>query len=117
MGRMATGVAGAYSRAMAGEVRAELARRGLDQNRLAEATGLTTSYLSTRLRGERPFNLNDIEDIANALDMSPLLLMQRAESAVKGRDTSDDPIDVRPVPQEQLDRFEKSLRRRPNAQG
>lgn len=36
---------------------------------LAEATGISRSYLGKRLRDEAPFTLNDVEAISRALGM------------------------------------------------
>lgn len=68
---------------MAREIRAEAVRLGLDQKQLAAASDLKPSYLSTRLRGEKPLDLNDMVDLATALKLSPMELMRRTEIAVK----------------------------------
>lgn len=39
------------------------------QKSLAENLGMTSSYLSKRLRGEVPFSINDIRTISNALNI------------------------------------------------
>ncbi|OXR39685.1 hypothetical protein B7C42_08243 [Nocardia cerradoensis] len=41
----------------------------MDQQGLAAAIGRSTSYVSTRMRGELPFDLNDVENIAIVLEI------------------------------------------------
>lgn len=47
--------------------------------------GMSTSYLSTRLRGDLPLDLNDIESIAIAFELSPKALTDRAERLMAER--------------------------------
>ncbi|WP_280442256.1 helix-turn-helix domain-containing protein [Nocardia brasiliensis] len=92
MGRAAIGPAGPHSRALAGEIRAELARRGATVKDLAAASGLKPTYLGSRIRGEAPLNLNDIEAIAAALGLSFAALSQRGvDAAAKA---VDEPVEV-----------------------
>lgn len=55
---------------VAGGVRAELARRRMSASKLARQTGLKQSYLSRRMTGETPFNVDDLALIAAALGVS-----------------------------------------------
>ena len=50
-------------------VRAEMARAGVSQIDLAERVGLSQSGLSKRLRGVVPFDVNELDSIATALDV------------------------------------------------
>lgn len=59
--------AGAFALAQAAEVRAVLGRKQTSIRELSDRTGLSTSYLSKRLRGDAPMTLNDLEAICNAL--------------------------------------------------
>ncbi|QIS00967.1 helix-turn-helix domain-containing protein [Nocardia brasiliensis] len=96
MGRAAIGPAGPHSRALAGEIRAEMGRQnGLTLKDLAAASGLKPTYLGSRIRGESPLNLNDIEAVAAALGLSFAALIQRGvEAAAKA---IDEPADAEPV--------------------
>ena len=85
MSKAAKGPAGPFAQATADEIRAELARRNLDQKNLAEMTGISTSYLSARLRGDLPFDLNDVEAIAIAFELAPNTLTERAEILMASR--------------------------------
>ncbi|RJO71434.1 helix-turn-helix domain-containing protein [Nocardia panacis] len=85
MSKAAKGPAGPYALAVADEIRAELARRNLEQKTVVEVTGISSSYLSARLRGDKPFDLNDIETIAEALGMSPHTLLTRADLLTQSR--------------------------------
>lgn len=60
--------AGAFALAQAAEVRAVLGRKQTSIRELSDRTGLSTSYLSKRLRGDAPMTLNDLEAICLALD-------------------------------------------------
>lgn len=50
-------------------VRGEMARRGVSQSRLAESIGLSQAAVSKRLRGETPFDINELTAVAAALDV------------------------------------------------
>lgn len=54
---------------IAGEVRAELARKLRTQQQLAEALGLTQQATSRRLRGEVPFSGAELMLAADFLDV------------------------------------------------
>ena len=47
---------------------------------LIRAAGFSANYFYIRLRGEAPFNTNDIERLAEALDVEPHEVLQLAES-------------------------------------
>ena len=56
-------------------VRRHRLERGLSQERLAEAAGLSQRYLSVLERGENSPTLNVIVRLAAALDLSPAELL------------------------------------------
>jgi transcriptional regulator with XRE-family HTH domain len=51
-------------------VRAEMARRDLTQQTLASRIGMKQQSLSRRLRGETRFSIDELQLIADALDVS-----------------------------------------------
>ncbi|MET8908353.1 helix-turn-helix transcriptional regulator [Micromonospora sp. NPDC004551] len=55
------------TRAVASEIRAEMARREMTQQALAPLIGMSQQALSRRLRGEHPFDTAELERVANAL--------------------------------------------------
>jgi len=59
---------GPLARAVSAQVRALMAERRMTAQALAEAAGLSRSYLGKRLRDESSFTVNDIEAICTALD-------------------------------------------------
>lgn len=61
-------------------IRVEMARRRMTQRSLAEATGLTQSYIGRRLTGEMPFDTDDLARIAIALDIPVSMFL--AETSV-----------------------------------
>jgi transcriptional regulator with XRE-family HTH domain len=61
--------ASSLSAVVAGEVRAHLARRRISGRRAAAELGWTAPYLSRRLTGEIPFDVDDLDAIASLLDM------------------------------------------------
>ncbi|PPJ31868.1 hypothetical protein C5E45_32785 [Nocardia nova] len=85
MSKASRGPAGPFALATADEIAAELRRRRLDQKDLAEMSDIKTSYLSTRMRGELPLDLNDVDAICVALGLSRLELFERAEALMKSR--------------------------------
>ncbi|WP_096302924.1 helix-turn-helix domain-containing protein [Jatrophihabitans sp. GAS493] len=54
----------------AANVRAEMARRGLQQVHVAGQLGLTRSAFSRRFRGHIPFSVVELETLASLLDVS-----------------------------------------------
>jgi transcriptional regulator with XRE-family HTH domain len=63
---------------VAAEVRAWRARRSMTQVQLAKALGLSQAQVSSRLRGETPITLDEIERLATIFGCSPEELMQPA---------------------------------------
>lgn len=55
----------------AGNVRAEMARRRITQEMLAPILGISQPALSRRLRGQLPFDLDELEALARFLDVDP----------------------------------------------
>lgn len=72
---------GALNRAIAGEIRAELARRQWSQVELAGKLGVDQMWLSRRLRAVKPLTLTEFEAIAHVLDLTPAELLGRAAVA------------------------------------
>jgi DNA-binding phage protein len=60
---------GPLARAFSGHVRMIMARDRITAQALAEASGLTRSYLGKRLRDEVSFTINDLEAISLALGL------------------------------------------------
>jgi DNA-binding phage protein len=58
---------GPLARAFSAHVRMVMARDRVTAQALAEAAGISRSYLGKRLRDEAPFSLNDVESISKAL--------------------------------------------------
>ena len=61
-------------------VRAEMARAGVSQIDLAERVGLSQSGLSKRLRGDVPFDVNELDAIATALGVPVVSLLPQPEA-------------------------------------
>lgn len=51
-------------------VRGEMARKGVTQVKLAHALGISQAAVSARLRGQTPFDINELAQIARLLDVS-----------------------------------------------
>lgn len=60
---------------VAAQVRDAIARRGWGQADLARATGIATSALSRKLRGQVPFYVDELLCIAAALEVDPGVLL------------------------------------------
>jgi len=67
--------------AIAGEIRAELARQNLTYTALAAATGIRPSTLTRRLRGDKPFKLEEALSIAQFLGLKLSELTERTDAA------------------------------------
>lgn len=61
---------GQLARAFSAHVRMVMARDRVTAQALADAAGLSRSYLGKRLRDEVPFTLNDVEAISVALGLN-----------------------------------------------
>ncbi|MGC4154818.1 MAG: helix-turn-helix transcriptional regulator [Propionicimonas sp.] len=71
--------------AVAAEVRAALARDGRKAARLAEEAGISPAALSRKLRGLTPFYVEELLNIADALNIDPAPLFVPRETQA-GRD-------------------------------
>jgi hypothetical protein len=60
---------GPLARSFSGHVRMVMARDRITAQALAEASGLSRSYLGKRLRDEVSFTLNDVQTISEALGL------------------------------------------------
>lgn len=63
------------SHRVAATVRAELARKQLLQRDLAEVLGISTAQVSERLAGRTPFRLDELDLIAELLDLPVAVLV------------------------------------------
>lgn len=66
---------------IAGEIRAELARQGKTVPALATATGISPATLRRRLKGVKPFYLEELEEIATFLNLPVSYLAENTERA------------------------------------
>ena len=66
---------------IAGEIRAELGRQGKNATQLAAATGISPATLSRRLQGKKPFFLEELEAIAQFLELPLSVFTARTEDA------------------------------------
>jgi transcriptional regulator with XRE-family HTH domain len=66
--------------AIAGEVRAWLARRQLSGRAVAQNLGMTEIYLNRRLRGVVPFNVTDLTAIARMIGVPVTAFFEVPES-------------------------------------
>lgn len=71
--------ASGLSQAVAKEVRVLLIRKDMKQSELATRMGVGEMWLSRRLRGANPIDLDDLARIADALDVHVSDLLPRAD--------------------------------------
>jgi len=96
---------------VAEEIRAMLGRKRMSQAHLARALGVSAMWISDRLRGVQPIDLNDLERIARALqvpvgsllpgsinDGSARLTVRPSRTHPRGRSASERTRPVSPVP-------------------
>lgn len=70
-----------FTQVVAMEIRVAMTRADVRQSDLARRIGKTEQWLSVRLRGKQPIDLNDLALIAGALGVSPLDLLPSREVA------------------------------------
>jgi transcriptional regulator with XRE-family HTH domain len=63
---------------VAAEVRAELARQRKPQRVLADRLGISTTQVSKRLSGEIPFDVAELDKVADELGVSVVQLLPAA---------------------------------------
>jgi len=66
-----------YREAVAEEFRVAMARRGLSQSALARLMRTNQAWVSVRARGEVPINVDDLERLAEALELDPVDLLPK----------------------------------------
>jgi transcriptional regulator with XRE-family HTH domain len=70
---------GTWSERVAAVIRAEVASRPLTVADLAHVLGVAEATAAARLRGETPFDLVEIEQVAAWLGLAPSELLARAD--------------------------------------
>lgn len=85
----ATRRATTLTQAVAAEIRAVMGRNAVRQAELARRLGTNDTWLSVRLRGVQPIDLNDLQRIADALNVAPADLLPSKLSAGHGRVTGE----------------------------
>jgi transcriptional regulator with XRE-family HTH domain len=85
------------------EIKVTMVRAGVSGRQLARRLGVSQTWISTRLNGTTPLDLDDMERIAAALDVSVLQLMPANPSVSRdlnralARSRKDDPKPVRHI--------------------
>lgn len=75
----------ALTREVAGLLRARLAHKNISQVALAATTGISTSQLSKMLRGVKPIDLDQLDEICWALGLEVRDIVQSADEATDSR--------------------------------
>lgn len=65
-----------WSLVVAGNVRALMARRGVNQQRIAQVLGLSQTAVSKRLRGVTPWDVNEMGTLADAFGVPITALLE-----------------------------------------
>lgn len=68
--------------ALAIQIKVELADRSMDQKALAEKVGIESATLSRYMTGKRSMPMPTFFAVADALGLSPRVLMERAEARI-----------------------------------
>lgn len=71
-----------FNAAVAAELRAERARKGITYAAIIASTGIAQSTLQRYFKGERDIPLPAYQDLCRALGVSPRLVFERAEHAI-----------------------------------
>ncbi len=83
------------------EVRLEMVRQDMKQSDLARAIGKNEQWLSVRLRGKQPIDVNDLALIAHGLHVPYTSLLPSPDAAAAATSATMDrnsPLTVRPIP-------------------
>jgi transcriptional regulator with XRE-family HTH domain len=72
--------------ALSKQIKIELVERGMDQKDLADAVGVHRVTMSHYMKGNRNVPMPVFFKMAEALGLSPLVLMQRAEARIQPAD-------------------------------
>jgi len=86
MGRSQSPQAQRFSRAVAAELRGTMASRTprINGQDLAEdVTGRSQNYIAIRLRGERPFTLDELDSICTFLRVDSAALIRKVNDSLK----------------------------------
>lgn len=63
-------------------IRFNLSRKGMTQTQLAEKTKMSRCYISRRINGHRSWSIDDLDAIADLLDVGTAIdLIRQADSA------------------------------------
>jgi len=71
-----------FNAAVAAELRAERARKGVTYAEIIKASGIAQSTLQRYLKGERDIPLPAFQDLCRALSVSPRRIFELAEEAI-----------------------------------
>lgn len=93
MGRKPTGQAGEFARNVAAAVNQLRASKGLTNQQLFEAAGMSASFYYSKMRGETAFTLNDLERLAMPLGVHPVDLA-RSGAALGGTQLLDPTVRI-----------------------
>lgn len=78
-----------FSRAVTARIQQAVNESGILKTQLIQLTGLSRNYVYKRLRGEGPWNTNDIHRISSALGIDPGALMAGAAADANKPATAD----------------------------
>jgi transcriptional regulator with XRE-family HTH domain len=78
--------------AVVDEVRRRLTARNMSQTGLARAAGIAPTLMHRTMNAERVFDLDELEAVAAALDVTPLYLLRQSldNSPTRTGDTASD---------------------------
>jgi hypothetical protein len=84
MGRGAAGPASEFATRVIEVINAAINENGTTKAQVLRDSKMPANTFHKKMRGELPFNLNEIEKLANALGRDPLLILREASSGVGG---------------------------------
>ncbi len=77
MSKKAAEPATIFSKTVADEIRQAIKASGLNNKETLAETGISPNYFYERMRGDKPFNTNDISKIADALGMEAFIILRK----------------------------------------
>lgn len=80
MGQKPIGAARGFAQRVADVIDAKRKEVGMSKASLISESGMPANTFHTRMRGDRPFDLNDIEMLAAALGCEPEMILREASA-------------------------------------
>ncbi|PPG29681.1 helix-turn-helix domain-containing protein [Pseudoclavibacter sp. RFBB5] len=114
--KRAVGEASEFSRRVVRIIEDAVGKSGVSISQFLAEAGMSRNYYYTRLRGEKPFNTNDIEAIADALGLDAMEILMGAAQPTGARVTEIRPKVTDEPNWDELDKGRKVAKKKSSAE-